>query len=192
MALAYYIIDYETTGVSTSLSEVTEVSIIRCSDRMQINKIVKCEHPETAHPEALAITKKTYEDLLKGENKEDVVEYCNNFILQDGLTPEHRCFIAHSAPFDRRFSHAFWDKCNKKFPAHLWMCTKEFTRGLTYINGIVKPKLTLEASLAHAGIKPKLGAHSAIVDTQNTYVLWSKLMESKLDHLNYIKREPHL
>lgn len=190
--LVYYIIDTETTGLSVDKNEITEISIIRCSDRIQINKMVKCEHPETAHPGALAITNKSYADLLNGDSKEETVENIDNFLAQDGSTPEHRCFVAHSASFDKRFCHAFWDKCSKKFQGNLWMCTKEFTRGYTYLQGIQKPKLTLEASLSHAGIKPKFGAHSALIDTQNTYVLWSKLMKSQLNHLNYIKIDAHL
>lgn len=191
MAINYYTIDTETTGLNPDIHEVTQISIIRCSDKHQLDKYIKAEFPERATPQALAVTNRTYNDLLKGEDKLSVVEFCEKFIEEDNLTPEHRCFIAHSASFDRKFCYKLWGSVNKKFPANLWLDTKEYTRSLAKKLGIAKPKLTLQASMELAGVKAKSGAHNALVDTQNAYLLWKKLM-SEVDHLNHIKREPHI
>lgn len=192
MSLHYYIIDTETTGLKPRHHEITQISIIRCSDRHQLNKYIRAEHPERATYKALEITGRTMSDIVSGEQKEDVVKFCQDFIEQDGQTPEARCFVAHNADFDKRFCFALWESVGMKFPSNLWLCTKVFTGGLANKLGIYKPKLTLEASCKLAGVKTRSGAHNAAVDAQNTYFLWDKLMNSDVDYLNYIKRMPHI
>ena len=190
--IQYYVIDTETTGLDAKVHEVTQISIVRCKDKHQLSKYIKAEHPERAAPQALKITNRTVSDLLTGEDCLEVAEFCEKFFEEDGLTPEHRCIIAHNASFDRRFLHAMWKKLKKTFPAQLWLCTKEFSRGFAVKNGIIKPKLTLQASMDMVGIKSKPGAHNAIVDTQNAYLLWEGLMYEKVDYLPHIKRVPHI
>lgn len=58
MGLHYYIVDVETTGLSAKIHEVNEISIIRCSDRMQFTQFIRCEHPNTANFDALKVTRK--------------------------------------------------------------------------------------------------------------------------------------
>ena len=190
--IQYYAMDTETTGLDSKSHEVTQISIIRCKDRHQLNKYIKAEHPERVSSQALKVTGRTYEDHLKGEGRLEVVKFCEKFLEEDGLTPEHRCIIAHNAPFDRRFCHALWNSLDRTFPAQLWMCTKEFTRSFATKNGIIKPKLNLQASMELTGVKARPGAHNAVVDTQNAFLLWKKLMDEKGDHLPQIKRVPHI
>jgi DNA polymerase III epsilon subunit-like protein len=190
--IQYYAIDTETTGLDPKVHEITQISIIRCSDRHQLDKYIRAEYPDKVSPQALKVTGRTYADLLKGEKKEDVVDFCEKFLFEDGLTSEHRCFIAHNARFDRDFCHALWAKLDRKFPGDLWLDTKEFTRSLAIKKGIVKPKLNLQASLEIAQVKARPGAHNAVVDTQNAYLLWKKLMSEDIDHLPHIKRTPHI
>jgi len=190
--LKYYIIDTETTGLSASYHEIIEISIIRAEDRNQITKFIKADYPQRASPEALKITNKSIKDLYRGESKLSAVEAVDKFLLQDGTTPEHRVFVAHNAPFDRRFCHALWSSVNKFFPANLWLDTKTLIKSVLIKQGVAKPKdLTLKGSMDQIGAKAYKGEHNALVDSRNCYVLWKKAMDSNINYLPHIKREPH-
>jgi len=191
MALSYYIIDTETTGLKAGFHEVIQASIIRCEDQFQKTINIRAENPSRASKEALQVTKKTYADLSQGIERKDAVEQMLAFMQEDGKTSDHRCVVAHNAAFDRRFLHAMFEASNAKFPANLWLCTRSFSNKLAKRLGVVKPKLTLEASMERAGVKIRKGAHNATVDTLNTYDLWSKLMNENLGHVSIIKRVPH-
>lgn len=198
----YYIIDTETTGLKSNHHEMTEIGIIRCSDRVQLWRQIKCEYPERANFDALAITKKTMADLEKGYVKEAVVEECNKFFAEDGLTPAHRCIVAHNAQFDRKFLHALWDQCGIEFPANLWLdtisLTKEFLKNADASSlNIVKTPTGRVSTQLHAccdmvGIKKLSEAHNAKVDSRNTFLLHRNLIEEKkVDYIPLIKTFIH-
>ncbi len=199
--LKYYIIDTETTGLKAAYHEMTEIGIIRCVDRVQLWRQIRCIYPERANFDALAITKKTLADLEKGHENFAVVEECNKFFAEDGLTPAHRCIVAHNAPFDRKFLHALWESCGKEFPAHLWLdtisLTKEFlkTSGMEAdlkAKGLPKAKVNLHAACDLTGVKKISEAHNAKVDSRNTYLLHRQLVEEKkVDYLPFIKTAVH-
>lgn len=201
-SIIYYVIDTETTGLKAKYNEMTEIGIIRCSDRVQLWRQIKCEYPERANFDALAITKKTMADLEKGHVKEAVVEECNKFFAEDGLTPAHRCIVAHNAPFDKKFLHALWEQCGLEFPANLWLdtisLTKEFLKN-TDMNSlkIVKTPTGRVSTQLHAccdmvGIKKLSEAHNAKVDSRNTFLLHRSLIEDKkVDYLPFIKTAVH-
>jgi DNA polymerase III epsilon subunit-like protein len=189
--LHYYIVDTETTGLKAGYHEVIQISIIRYSDRFQRTLNIKAEFPFRASKEALQITGKSIHDIQKGIGKPEAVEELENFLSEDQKTSGHRCIVAHNAVFDRRMLHAMWQSLGRKFPADLWLCTKEFTRKFAKKRGIEKPKLTLAASLELTGIVSKRGAHNAVIDTLNTTNLFEKLMGEQLDHVHLIKRVPH-
>jgi DNA polymerase III epsilon subunit-like protein len=191
--LKYYIIDTETTGLSAGYHEIVEISIIRAEDRHQITKFIKAEFPQRASLEALKVTNKTPKDLLKGDSKESVVESIDYFLTQDNLSPEHRVFVAHNAPFDKRFCHALWSSVNKVFPANCWLDTKTLIKETLIKRGVAKPKdLTLKGSMLQIGAKAYEGEHNAVVDSRNCYVLWKKAMDSNINFLSHIKRNPHI
>jgi DNA polymerase-3 subunit epsilon len=193
MSLHYYVIDTETTGLKADHHEMTEIGIIRCSDRVQLWRQIVCEYPERANFDALAITKKTLADLEKGHDKRAVVAECNKFFAEDGSTPAGRVIVAHNASFDRRFLHALWAQCGEAFPAHLWLDTMSLTREYAKKQGIVKPKVNLHASCDLVGIKKISEAHNAKVDSRNTYLLHRELVEQKnVDYLPFIKTEIHV
>lgn len=198
MSLQYYVIDTETTGLKANYHEMTEIGIIRCTDRVQLWRQIKCENPERANYDALAITKKTMADLERGHLKNTVMEECNKFFAEDGLTPAHRCIVAHNAPFDRKFLHAMWEQCGQEFPAHLWLCSMALTReyakkvGLM-VKGLPKPKVNLHAACDLVGINKISEAHNAKVDSRNTYLLHRNLVEEKkVDYLPLIKTSLHI
>ncbi len=200
--LQFYIIDTETTGLKQNYHEVTEVGIIRCTDRVQLWRQIKCSYPERANFDALAITKKTMSDLEKGYDREAVIAECERFFAEDGLTPAHRCIVAHNAAFDRKFLHAMWETAGKEFPAHLWLdtisLTKDFLKTADHSQLNITKTATGRVSTAlHAccdivGIKKISEAHNAKVDSRNTYLLHRNLIEEKkVDHLPHIKTVVH-
>lgn len=205
--LQYYVIDTETTGLKSGYHEMTEIGIIRCTDRVQLWRQIKCVYPERANFDALAITKKTMADLERGHDKEAVVLECEKFFAEDGLTPAHRCIVAHNAPFDRKFLHALWESCGKEFPAHLWLdtisLTKEFLKNADESQlTIVKTPTGRVSTQLHAccdmvGIKKISEAHNAKVDSRNTYLLHRQLVSKKaeggleVDYLPFVKTAIH-
>lgn len=202
MSLLYYVIDTETTGLKANYNEMTEIGIIRCTDRVQLWRQIKCEYPERANFDALAITKKTMADLERGHLNSAVVEECDKFFAEDGATPGHRCIVAHNAPFDRKFLHALWEQNGKQFPANLWLdtvsLTKEFLKKVDNSTLNITKTATgrvstqLHACCDIAGIKKISEAHNAKVDSRNTYLLWRNLVEEKkVDYFPFIKTEVH-
>ena len=199
--LIFYVIDTETTGLKANYNEMTEIGIIRCTDRVQLWRLIKCVYPERANFDALAITKKTLADLEKGHDNFAVVEECDKFFAEDGLTPAHRCIVAHNAPFDRKFLHALWESCGKEFPAHLWLDTISLTREFLKTSGmeadlkakgLPKAKVNLHAACDLTGVKKISEAHNAKVDSRNTYLLHHQLVEEKkVDYLPFIKTAVH-
>ena len=201
MSLIFYVIDTETTGLKADFHEMTEVGIIRVVDRVQLWKQIRCEYPERANFDALAITKKTLADLANGVDRQTVVDHCEQFFAQDQATPAHRCIVAHNAPFDRKFLHALWGQVGRTFPAHLWLDTMSLTRQFLKESGIEadrkskglkKAAVNLHASCDWVQIKKLSEAHNAKVDSRNTYLLYRDLVEvKKIDYLPFIKTAAH-
>lgn len=189
--IVYYVVDTETNGLKVGHHEITQISIIRCEDKVQMSRYIKIDHPDRSSEDALKITNRTIEDLKKGISKEEAIDLFSSFFEEDEKTSEHRCVIAHNASFDRRHLYSMWGSLNKKFPADLWLDSKELGRSFAKKQGIIKPKLDLGNMLKIAGISPREGAHNAIIDTQNTYLLWKKMIDSNVDYLPLIKRELH-
>lgn len=191
--IQYYVIDTETTGLKAGYHECTEIGIIRCTDRVQLWRQIKCEYPERANFDALKITKKTMADLERGHERTAVVEECEKFFNEDGLTPAHRCIVGHNIfSFDKRFLFAFWQSVGKIFPATLWLDTIPMTKQYAKNIGLVKPKVNLHAACDIVGIKKLSDAHNAKVDSRNSYLLWKDLVEVKgIDHLQFIKTAAH-
>lgn len=187
----YYILDVETTGLRVGHHETTQISIIRCSDRYQLNRFIRAEFPRRADPRALQVTGRKPADILVGVSRAEAVQACEDFLTEDGQTPEHRCIIGHNVSFDRRFVQELWNSQKKEFPAICWLdtmsCAKLF---MTLTLGLVKPKKGLQDALQNCGLKPRSGAHNAISDTQNTYILHNHLVKQGFDFLPHIKRLP--
>lgn len=198
MSIQYYIIDTETTGLKANYHEMTEIGIIRVTDRMQLWRQIKCEYPERANFDALAITKKSMADLERGDSRDDIVNKCETFFNEDGLTPAHRCIVAHNAPFDRKFLQALWGQVGKSFPAHLWLCTMALARDYAKNQGLMakgmpRQKVNLHASCDLVGVKKISEAHNAKVDSRNTYLLYRNLVEEKkVNYLPFIKTDIHV
>ena len=191
--IQYFCIDTETNGLNTSIHEITEISIIRNSDRVQLTEFIRCENPQNTNYDSLIKTGRTMEDLNKGKSKEEVVDKVIKFLNEDGLTPAHRCIIAHNASFDRRFLHALFEKCNQRFPADLWLCTMALTAKFYKLNGMKEPK-NLKSACENLGVKRIIGQeHTSKMDTRNTYLLHKALVEDKqVDYIPLITTNIHI
>lgn len=190
--IQYYVLDTETTGVKPDYHEITQISIIRCSDRKQLNRYIKAHHPERVNSVALEKTNRVYSDLFKGDSRKEVVEFCNNFFLADGTEPEERCIIGHNIiKFDKPFLHKLWKGEGYEFPANLWLDTMLYIGAWKKRQGLTTRKSNLNWSLEALGITPRPGGHNAVVDTQNNYILWDKLKKEGLPAVPHMKRFAH-
>jgi DNA polymerase III epsilon subunit-like protein len=189
--LNFYIVDTETNGLRAGYHEITQLSIIRCSDRHQLNKFIRAEFPNRTDPRALTATGRVMADILTGISKKEAIESCEAFVNEDEATPEHRCFIGHNVSFDRRFLQKLWLTEGKEFPAVCWLDTMQCAKlYMTLTLGLEKPKKGLQDALKNCGLKPRTGAHNAISDTQNTYILREHMIKQGFDFLPHIKRLP--
>lgn len=188
----YYVLDTETTGMKVGWNEITQISIIRCTDRRQLNKYIKALFPKRVHKMALVKTGRTYADLLKGETKGEVVEFCNKFFEEDGCDPEERCIIGHNIiGFDKGFLHELWAGEGQVFPAALWLDTMRWINDWKVKKGLTSKKSNLNWSLEALGITPRPGSHNAVVDTQNNYILWDRLKKEGVPAIPHMKRFAH-
>lgn len=202
--LSAYILDLETHGLSATRNEITEIGIVRVSDRVQLFREVKCEHPEYASYDALKITNKTLADLNNGIPNHEMVDMVDRFFALDGNTPSGRMIVGHNIiAFDKKFLFAAWEKVGKRFPANLWVdtiaLTKHFIETTLDPNDpkIVKTATgkiskTLHSACDMTGVKKIMHAHSALQDSRNNYLLWKALVEKhNIDYLPFIKTHIH-
>lgn len=200
--IEYYVLDTETTGLKVGFHEINQISIIRYSDKKKIDIDIAVKFPFRASYQALEIQQKSMNDLKNGIPLEEAIEKIDQFLLDDGNpSPGHRCIVAHNAAFDRKFCQFAWRENNKVFPADLWLCTIQFaklfakkypTEGIKIAKAQNenKPKFGLNPLLLGLGITPKVGAHSAGVDTENTDTLLQFLFNAKTEYVSLIKRLP--
>lgn len=191
--IIFYHLDLETNGMSwkNGWHEITELSIIRASDRMQITRQVKVDKPNNSSLDALRITNKSKDDLMKGISKYQLIKDFEDFVGQDASTPAYRCLVGHNIiNFDRKFLWNTWEKANKTFPFDLWLDTLQMMRAYAKKKQLVKPQLNLSASCDLFNIKKVAGIHNARSDVRNTYLLWEQLTK-EIDYLDYISRMPH-
>lgn len=186
--MEYYVIDVETTGVSATKHELTEISIIRCKDLVQKNWYIKIKHPENCERRALEITNKTVRELLtRGKYIEEIIPMVNKFLEEDGARPEERVMIAHNAPFDQRFVEEKWKEQGLVFPAQMWSCTLSMSRKYNKAHGLSK-EAKLNDMIVKLGIKGEtVGQHGAGVDTRNTYRLRNYFLKNGIVEVEFIK-----
>lgn len=189
--LAYYILDTETTGLRVGEQEIVEISIVRANDKNQITRVIKALNPKAASYDALLLTGKTQADLAKGIGKVEAINDVDAFFTQDGLTPAHRCIVAHNAPFDKRFLHHMWDEQGRSFQADLWLDTIPMSKRMAAQMGQPKAKVKLELAMDLFGLKKFAGSHTAKGDSRNTYILWKHLVDSNIEYIDLIKQFPH-
>ena len=74
-----------------------------------------------------------------------------------------------------------------------WLDSKPLAKLWATKLGLIKPKLTLEASLKFASVKPVSNTwHNSASDAKNLYAFFKKAIEEEgIDYLPLIKRIPH-
>jgi len=189
--MKFYLLDVETSGLDPTIHEITEFSIIRCSDLVQKTWYLKINNPKSVQPQALAITNKSIKELLSREKHlEDVIDDINAFIEEDKGSPNERVIIAHNYSFDQRFCEKIWEKYNKTFPANMWECTMAMSR--KYIKTISpdekRPEVKLAVLLNRFGIKQKEPLHSAATDCRATFRLRDFLLRQGVKEIQFIKK----
>lgn len=190
--LCYYICDLETNGLKVGFHEISECSIIRAKDRVQLSRQVRVDNWKNSSLDALKVTGKTIDDLKQGCSKKQLINDVDEFFSRDELTPAHRVLVGHNIiNFDRKFLHHLWEQHGKEFPVDLYLDTVPFAKRLAVKMGHVKPKVKLELAMDLFGLKKFGGLHTARGDTRNTYVLWKHLMDSDIEYLDLIKQFPH-
>lgn len=189
--ISLIIADIETTGLKHNYHDLVEISMIRYDSMLQISRIVKADNPNRASFDALKITAKSIDDLYMGISKKQMVADIEDFLLQDGLTAEHRCIVGHNIGFDRSFIHHIWGSHDREFPASHWLDTLAICRRVAKDRGLGKIKLNLHAACDLFGIKKIAEAHTAKMDTRNNYLLMEYFINNKIPYLDLIKRIPH-
>lgn len=187
----FYVADCESSGLSLKMHEISQLSIIRASDRMQLSQQIRVDKPHLASYDALRITGKTMDDLRQGIGKLQAINEFEEFVNQDGYQPSHRCLVGHNIAFDRKFLCALWESFGRQFPFDLYLDTIPMFKEFVKKTGLPTTKNNLTVACEVAGIRKLGNAHSAKFDTRQTYLLWDKLSQT-VDFMNHIKRQPHL
>lgn len=189
--IIFYFVDTESNGLLPGIHELCELSLIRGYDRVQLSRQIKVDKPENSSIDALRIINKTAADLRKGISKKELISDVEGFVNEDGKNPDARCLVGHNVVgFDKRFLWHLWDQFDKQFPFNLYLDTMHLIRAFCKKNGILKPKVNLQAACDIVGVKKVAGMHNAISDTQNCYLLWDKL-RGHIDFIDHIKHIPH-
>lgn len=188
--IEFYVLDTESNGLRCNYHEITQICIIRKSDRMRFDCTLRALYPERSEPMALKITGKTHDDLRKGVEQKDAIDTFHKFIESDGSKPSHRCIVAHNRSFDQRFMHALWVQNKQDFPADLWVDTIPMFRSWAKKQGMVKPIAKLDAVAAQIGARTVPGLHNAVADSKRLYYIFLRLEELGEDFLNFAKLIP--
>jgi DNA polymerase III epsilon subunit-like protein len=184
MDYVFYGVDTETTGLSSVLNDVIELSIYRLSDDAQRTWTIKPTNVNNIELGALRVNGHKLEDLkletkfgrdTYREAKEVIIEI-ENWLGEDGVPTENRCLIGHNVAFDKSMLEQLWIKCEAKdsFPfgrrvldtmiSELFLdyCKNEFAIGYS-LNNLSKKY----------GVKNEK-AHSAAADTKCTVEVFRK------------------
>ena len=194
MTIIYYTLDTETNGLNINSHHITEFSIIRNSDKLQLSKNVICPNPHLSSLDALKITRKSIQDLSKGISQLQATIDITNFLNLDKQTPNSRCIVGHNViNFDKKFLHKLFASQNLTFPANLFLDTLHLMKHFLKLKNI-KAKSNLNNSLDILQIKKFANnQHSAKTDSRNNFLLLDSLInQHNINPLPFIKSFPHV
>jgi len=188
-----FVLDSETSGLKPGFHEITELSILRCEDMVQKVWLLNINHPERFSKQAIMVTGQNLHEISKRKRfLKDSIKEINEFLEEDGETPDDRVIIAHNGSFDRAQIECVWG--SKAFPANYWLDTCAMARKYikTKLKPIKKQSAALDRLLILFKINAELGAHSAEVDVRNTFRVWKYLENRGMSNVEFTKLSPKI
>lgn len=115
-----YFADTECTGLSATENSVIELSVYRLNDDKQKTWCLRPSPGTRIEKEALRINGHKLEDILWKTDygratykaPKDILPEVENFLMEDGETPENRILIAQNVQFDLGFMQELWRREN--------------------------------------------------------------------------------
>lgn len=192
--MEYIVCDIETTGLNPAYHEISEISILKCSDMTLMSWDIKIEYPRRADETAMFITgQNPYHLASRGRYLKECVDEVDEFMRGISHDPDEIACIGHNNSFDRNWLEKKWAALDRKWLCNYWIDTlamsKKFTKQML---GIKKTSHALTNVLKVAGLKEIPGAHKSIIDVQNTYRLYSLFLQRGMKTTEFIKLSPTL
>src|SRR2546428_220692 len=111
-----YVADTETTGLDSIKNDIIELSIYHINQERQKTWFLRAVHPETAQPDALRINGHKLEDIshktAEGKEKykepKDVIIDIENWMMEDGASPDEKILCGQNITFDENFLQRLW------------------------------------------------------------------------------------
>lgn len=183
MKILYF--DTETTGIDSKLHEIVQIAgIIEINGEIveEFNFNAQPTNWDNISPEALAVTKKTIDDLkaypLPGEAlsalKAILEKYVDKYDKSDKFYP-----AGHNVTFDMEFLNAFWKKHGDKYGTGAyqnWRCLDtRILANFMIVHGLINP-LTVKLEDLCKIYEIPLDAHDALNDIRATRTLHKSMM----------------
>jgi DNA polymerase III epsilon subunit-like protein len=175
-----YVLDSETTGISSDKHEIIELSIYRLSDDNQKTWFIKPKNYDAIEPDALRINGHKLEDLklltkYGQETYQDsvkVVVEIENWMLEDMGSSNDRILIGQNPIFDLQFMQKLWAESNsiETFPfgkRPFVLDTRQIQLFLDLANNTRQDYYNLGSLVERWGVK-KEKVHRADTDTRMT------------------------
>jgi DNA polymerase III epsilon subunit-like protein len=184
-----YVADTETTGLDYLKHDIVELSLYHLNQDRQKTWLLKSPRSEAAQPDALRInghklediSHKTAEGRASYQEPKDVIVSIENWMLEDGASPEEKVLCGQNIGFDEDFIRVLWESNGAKetFPfgnRPFVLDTRQIEIFINLIQGKRNEYYNLGSLVEKYGVK-KLKAHSASQDTIMTKDVLLKQME---------------
>lgn len=172
-------LDLETSGFDPNKCAITEIAAIPIINGVKGEPFVSYVRPHEGariDPEALKITKMTYDQLWKFPEPKEVIE---SFL--DWVDSKETMFtlLGHNVPFDRRFLYSFFTRnaAHGDFVTRFRpddVCTEDMARKALKNKSNAPKSMSLGSLCKYFDIKLD-NAHSALPDIEATYELYQIL-----------------
>lgn len=191
---SFYVLDTETTGLKSAIHSPVEISIIRLPDGLQKTWRLKAIDVENIDDGALRVNGHKREDItwLTKVGRDTYLEPSKvlidieNFVMEDGVSADHRFLIGQNVAFDKDMLEKLWDKCGAgdSFPfGRRTLDTMIIELFLDYCKGEFAESYSLAGITKKYGVKNSK-AHSAEADTLATKELFLKQVEAQKKIMN--------